>query len=247
MPNQRLFDVLKKHTQDNQRKILREIKKDVYRDSLFLFARDICGFKEITENTHMPMISALECPETLRKLIVVPRGCFKSSLGSVAYPMWLLERNPNLRIMLDSELYSNSKNLLREIRSHYESEVFTGVFGPRRHDQVWNEGEIIISTRTKINKQASISCSGIGAQKTGNHFDFIIADDLNSPGNTKNPEIAESVRNHFRYYTSILDPGGTLVIIATRYSELDVIQMILDNEIGISSEELIKTKGLLNA
>jgi hypothetical protein len=246
MLNQSLFDVLKKHTQENQQKILREVKKDIYRESLFLFAKNLCGFNEITEHTHLPMISALENKETLRKLIVVPRGCFKSSIGSVAYPMWLLENNPNLRIMLDSELYANSKNLLREIRSHYESERYISVFGPRRHD-VWNEGEIIISSRTQVKKEPSINCSGIGVQRTGQHYDVIIADDLNSPGNTKNPDVAESVRNHFRYYTSILDPGGTLVIIATRYSELDVIQMILDNEIGVTSEELIKQRGLLNA
>lgn len=234
-------------TEDEQLQIIVETRQQIYKDSLYLFAQVICGFKEITESTHLPMISALRDQETKRKLIVVPRGCFKSSIGSVAYPMWMVERDPNIRILLDSELYSNSKNLLREIRSHYASPAFTDVFGTRE-SSVWNESEIIVSTRTKPKKEPSIVCSGIGAQKTGQHYDLIIADDMNSPGNTKNPEVAENIRNHVRYYTSILEPGGTLVFIATRYSELDVIQMILDNEIGVSAESLLdRQRGLLNA
>lgn len=242
-----MIDILSKYSAENQRKILAEIKRDIFRKSLFLFAKRICGYEDVDPDTHGPMIQALEDPETKKKMVVVPRGCFKSSITSVAYPMWMLERNSNLRIMLDSELYSNSKNFLREIRSHYESEKFTSVFGVRKAE-VWNEGEIILSTRTIPKKEPSIVCSGVGAQKTGQHYDIIIADDLNSPGNTKNPEVAESVRNHFRYYTSILDPGGILVIVATRYSELDVIQMILDNELGVDINELIQPRrGLINA
>jgi hypothetical protein len=147
--------------------------------------------------------------------------------------------------MIDSELYGNSKNFLREIKAHYKSPNYTNVFGTPEFD-IWNEGEIQWTRRTVPKKEASIVCSGVGAQKTGQHYDLIVADDLNSPGNTKNPEVAESVRNHFRYYTSILEPGGTIVVIATRYSELDVIQFILDNEIGVSAEYLL-SRGLLNA
>ena len=207
----------------------------------------ICGYTEIDKIAHKPIIEALECKETNKKLIVVPRGCFKSSIASVAYPMWLLENNPNLRIMLDSELFSNSKNFLREIKSHYEKESFISIFGHRKAD-TWNESEIIIKSRNIPKKEPTIVCSGVEAQKTGQHYDVIIADDLNSPGNTKNPEVAETVKNHFRYYTSILDPGGILVVVATRYSELDVVQMILDNELGVSSELLLnpeKTGGLI--
>lgn len=199
------------------------------RKSLFVTAKILCGMKEVNMRTHGDMIEALESP-SIRKLIVMPRGTFKTSLGSVAYPIWLLINNPNLRIMLDSELYTNSKNRLREIKQHLKSDLFINCFGDWQ-TSVWNESEIVIKPRTKIVKEASIVCSGIGAGKTGEHYDYICADDLNSAKNSSTPEGCEKVYNHYRLYTSILDPGGTIVVIGTRYSSGDIIQMVIDNEL----------------
>lgn len=199
------------------------------RKSLFVTAKILCGMKEVNMRTHGDMIEALEAT-TIRKLIIMPRGTFKTSLGSVAYPIWLLINNPNLRIMLDSELYTNSKNRLREIKQHLQSELFINCFGNWK-TSIWNESEIVIKPRTRILKEASIVCSGIGASKTGEHFDYICADDLNSAKNSSTTEGCEKVLNHYKLYTSILDPGGTIVVIGTRYSSGDVAQAIIDNEL----------------
>lgn len=202
---------------------------EAYKDSLYATAKHLLGMHEVNPRTHGDMIKALE-ESTLRKLIVMPRGTFKTSLGSVAYPIWLLMRNPNLRILLDSELYTNSKNRLREIKQHIESEAFTKLFGVWK-TRVWNESEIGISNRTRIVKEASITCSGIGAGKTGEHYDIVIADDLNSPKNSNTAEGCEKVLTHYKMYTSILDPGGIIVLIGTRYSAGDTIQAVIDNEL----------------
>lgn len=225
--------------------MLRKVKQDLCKESLYTFSKKICAYTELSPTAHAGTIDALES-DTKRKLIVLPRGCFKSSLGSVAYPMWRLEKDPNLRIMIDSELYSNSKNFLREIKAHYLSDNYRNIFGPKEFE-IWNEGEIQFANRKAVYKEPSIVCSGVGAQKTGQHYDLIIADDLSSPSNTKNPEVAESVLNHFKYYQSILEPNGTIVVIATRYSELDVIQFILDNLLDVSAEFLLnQQKGLIH-
>lgn len=191
----------------------------------------------MTTATHGKMVNALEA-ETKRKLIVMPRGTFKSSISSVGYPIWMLLKNPNLRILLDSEVYSNSKNFLRVIKGHFESSAFINVFGNCR-GSVWNEGEIVIAPRTKVIKEASITCSGIGAQKTGQHYDLIVADDLNSPKNSSTSEGRERVVNHVRFYTSLLEPGGTIVLVGTRYDANDAIGFILRNELGIDEAKLV--------
>lgn len=235
-----LIQKLSKYPLAKQKDILKRVKQDLCKESLYTYAKKICGYSELSPIAHAGTIEALEC-DTRRKLIVLPRGCFKSSLGSVAYPMWRLENNPNLRVMIDSELYSNSKNFLREIKAHYVSSNYTNLFGQREFE-IWNEGEIQFANRSAVYKEPSIVCSGVGAQKTGQHYDLIIADDLSSPSNTKNPEVAETVINHFKYYQSILEPNGTIVVIATRYSELDVIQFILDNLLGVSADFLLNNK-----
>lgn len=203
---------------------------EFFRHSLYLLAKHLLGYKDINWRTHGRAIRALESPKP-RKLVVMPRGSFKSSLGSVAYPIFRLLKNPNERILLDSELYTNSKNLLREIKLHLEKERLCEIYGEFKTKIIWNEGEIVIAQRTKILKEASITCTGIGAEKTGQHYDTIIMDDMNSPSNSGTPEGCQKVIDHYKYMNAILEPHGTLVIIGTRYGALDLIQHVIDTEI----------------
>lgn len=215
---------------------IHECFKDQYRASLYSTAKYLLGYSQITQKTHGPMIRALEAP-TLRKLIVMPRGTFKSTIGVVAYSIWLLMNDPNHRILIDSEVYSNSKNFLREIKAHLVTPEFTSLFGEWKADAGWTEGEITVAPRTKSYKEASITCGGIGTVKVGQHFSVIIGDDLNSGNNSMTPESCEKVVTHYRLNQAILDPGGIYVLIGTRYSMADLIGHVLENE--------IKEKGLL--
>jgi hypothetical protein len=220
---------------DQQHELMRSMERETYRESLFLTAHDLLQYQQINMQTHGRMIKTLE--QSGNKLIVMPRGTFKTSIAAVAYTIWLLIRDPNLRVLLDSELYSNSKNTLREVKAHIESDRFKSYFGEWRGD-VWNEGEILIKARTAVKKEATITCSGIGAQKTGQHYDVIVADDMNSPKNSHTPELRQKVIDHYRYYTSLLDPGGMKVIIGTRYSSGDLIGFICDQELGLTEDQI---------
>lgn len=204
---------------------------EVFRGSLYKTAKHLCGFKQMTRRTHGEVVQALES-NTLRKLLVLPRGTFKSSIGVVAYPLWLLINNPNLRILIDSEVYGNSKNFLREIKSVIQSERFIEIFGDWKTLDNWNEGEITISKRTKAFKEASITCGGIGTIKVGQHYDVIIGDDYNSGNNSETIEGRKKVIKHYQMNLAILEPNGTYVIIGTRYASDDVIGWILENEVA---------------
>lgn len=212
-------------------KALTLFKQEIYRQNLFLTAQKLLGYKDINHRTHGDMIAALEA-KTKRKLIVMPRGTFKSSVSSVAYPIYLLNQDPNIRILLDGEVYTNSKNFLREIRMHLESPPLVDTFG-QYQGPVWNESEVVIKQRRRVIKEASITASGIGAEKTGQHYDVIICDDLNSPSNSNTTEGREKVINHYRFLTSILEPDGILAIVGTRYASDDAIGHVLRNEIAV--------------
>lgn len=215
---------------------LAHAQAELYRSSLYLTNRFLLDYRDINPKTHKRMIDGLESATT-RKLTVMPRGSLKTSLGVAGFAIWLLIRNFNLRILLDSELYSNSKNVLREIRLHLENPKLTRIFGVFETKDCWNEGEIIIRQRSKIYKEASITCSGIGAQKTGQHYDVILADDMNSPANSHTPEGRQKVIDHYRLYTSILDPNGIISVTGTRYSADDLIGFILKNEVFIEDQD----------
>ncbi len=194
-------------------------------ENFFFFAKDFLGYKDLEWGVHGQFVNVFESGAP-RKLVVMPRGTFKSTLGSVAYPIWRLLRNPDLTILLDSELYSNSKNFIREIKGHLQSERMTRLFGNQVGDK-WDEGEIILKTRKANIKEASITAGGLGTVKVGQHFGLIIADDMNSPANSETPEKCQKIIDHMRYSLNILNPGGEYLIIGTRYAERDLIGFCL--------------------
>lgn len=201
--------------------------KALYLSDFFLFAKHCLGYRDLEWQVHGECTKTLES-DAKRKLIVMPRGSFKSSLGSVAYPIWRLLRDPNLTILLDSELYTNSKNLSREIKGHISARSFSRIFGDLSGDK-WDEGEIILKTRSRNRKEASITVGGISTTKVGQHYDLIIGDDYNSASNSDTPEKCQKVIDHFKYNLNILNPGGEYLLIGTRYAELDVIGFLLSN------------------
>lgn len=215
--------------------VCKDAERALYKQSLYLTAKYLLGYAEVNHQTHGEMISVLE-NESKRKLIIMPRGTFKTSLAVVAYPIWRLIVNPNERIIIDSELYNNAKRSLREIGQHLQSDALTSLFGPFRGAGVWNESEIQISQRTVIKKEPSIMASGIGAEKTGVHAEIILGDDLCSPNNMNTPENRDKVYDHYRYFTSILEPGGTICLVGTRYSADDLYARVLNNEIFLPDD-----------
>lgn len=233
-----LLTAIEKMESKHQLDTLRAGEAALYRKSLFLTAKYLLGYSEVNWRTHGEMIEVLEGPEK-RKLIIMPRGTFKTSIAVVAYPIWLLMNNPNLRIMIDSEIYSNAKRSLREVAQHLKSPKFIELFGEPQGAGVWNEGELLISQRTIIKKEASVFASGIGAERTGVHVDVLIGDDLCSPSNMNTQENRDKVYDHYRYYTSILDPGGTIVLVGTRYSTDDLYQRVLEREVFLRDEPLV--------
>jgi len=212
---------------------LEEVAKREYCKSLGLTAKHLLQYPDINLGTHGDILYALEM-SSKRKLIVCPRGALKSTICDISYPIWLLLKNSNLRILIDSEVYSNSKTFLREIKAQLESERITSLFGRFRSDSNWTEGSITINQRTIARKEPSIQVSGIGAVKVGQHYDVIIMDDMNSNNNSQTKEGRQKVIDHYKLNMSILEPEGILVVVGTRYAENDLIGHILQNELEMN-------------
>lgn len=212
--------------------VMIESLRNVFKSSLYKLSKYLLGYEDMTWHTHGDMCWALEQPEK-RKLITMPRGTFKSSISVVAYSIFKLIHNPNLRILIDSEKYENSKNFIREFKGKVEDPVFEQFFGVWKSDLTWTEGSVIIRPRNQVKKEASLTASGVESGKTGQHFDIIIHDDLNTMENSETLEGRQKVLRHYKMNTSILDPGGEIVIVGTRYSINDVIGYVLQNEINI--------------
>jgi hypothetical protein len=115
-----LIAALEKVPLEKQGLVAREAWRELGERDYFFFSKYILGYKDLSWRTHKEPVLVLES-DADRKMLIEPRGTFKSSLASVGYPIWRLAKNPNLTILLDSEVFTNSKNFLREIRTHFAS------------------------------------------------------------------------------------------------------------------------------
>lgn len=216
---------------------LKELEREIYKKSLYRTAKYLLGFSDVNINTHGDMVRALEELEfrtngIANALIVMPRGSLKSSISSIAFPIWRLLRDPNKRILIDSATYDLSTQLLSAIANHLESPPVTSLFGTFKTKGDWSSKSLTIAQRTKILATPSLVAGGIGSPKVGSHFDIIICDDINTDKNSATPELRQKVYDHYRMNFAILDPGGDFALVGTRYSADDCIGRVLSEEIG---------------
>lgn len=165
-------------------------------------------------------------------LIGVPRGAFKTSIATRGLPIGVLARNPNARILFDAFRHDVSKERLGAVASDIASNtalhrLYGNDWKPAFREAPWSDSRIVISKRTKVLKEPSIDTSGVDRSKTGSHYDLIIADDLVTDTNIRTAENRQKVYDHIMDLLPILEPGGTLILIFTRWHADDAYGKII--------------------
>jgi predicted phage terminase large subunit-like protein len=85
------------------------------------------------------------------------------------------------------------------------------------------EDQVILKARTRVGlKEPSIFCSGVDNARTGMHPDVILMDDLVSERNVATDGQLQKVEEHYKYSLSLLEIGGLIVVIGTRYHMADL-------------------------
>jgi len=208
-------------------------EKELALNDFFYFAKNILGYKDISPQPHQELCDFLVSDDD-RKLILLPRGSFKSSIATIAYTIWQLVKNPNIRILIITENFNNSTKYLGNIKNQIEQNLtFIELFGVLRPKNIgqWKRDDITITTRTDCNiKEPSVSASSILQTKVGMHYDLIIMDDVVSNNNTGTPEQIQKVIDSYRLILSLPDPGGKLIIIGTRYHYNDLYGHLIETE-----------------
>lgn len=199
--------------------------------NLYYFCKYILGYQEIEEKPHRDLCQFLQTKEKDRpgKLILMPRGSFKSSIATIGTTVQDVVNNPNIRILIASETYQNAQKFLREIKGHFETnQEFINHYGNLVSPVGWTETEITVNKRTKNLKEPTISTAGIDVTKVGMHYDKIVVDDPVSQNNITSPEQIQKTLEWFQQLFSLLEPGGEVVVIGTRWDDLDLYGYIID-------------------
>jgi hypothetical protein len=224
-------------------------RRDVL-ENLYLFCQE--GLEmPVHEKPHKQMCDHWQNPDKLFKLTLVPRGCWKTSIGSTAKPLWKVLRamylfgNPSYRSLIDSVTVRLSKYLIDSIARYCQNgSNLKKLFGPLYSaggDTAEGLTLAFNMNRSGGIKEPNFLASGIRAAKTGLHFEEINCDDLVTKDNYRTPEGRELVWDHYRLMYGILesDEHGReteVNITGTRYHDDDLYGRILKDEDEIELE-----------
>jgi len=209
-------------------------------DGFIHFARDIVGYRDLDIGFHGKMgkfvAGAGEYAHPFRMLLAF-RGSFKSSLTSIAYPAWLIAQSwmendgeVPIRIGLASERMPLATAHCRAVRSVLESQRFIKRFGDHRPDgrKDWSNTSFTSAFQSDMGlKDPTVFTIALGAERTGFHFNIIIADDLQAYASAFSTEQLDKSWELYSLLHSLLDPGGELVMAGTRWHYDDIYARIM--------------------
>jgi len=209
-------------------------KKKIVLGSLYQFCERILGYDRLSPEVHGPLCAFLEDENCKRKLILMPRYTFKSSIVSIAYPLWRLARNTNDHVLLDSKVVTLARRNLYALKRIMQSEKFVKYFGywrsKDRYGKRWGRETVDIAPRDDDSRgDPSLQAFGLDQSNVGFHFKRIVCDDLHDEKNTRSEDQIDWVKHHMSLLESIVDPDGEIVIIGTRWADSDLYGAIIDS------------------
>lgn len=235
-------------------KELRFLREKCKTDLKFL-AKSVCGMKAWEDDLHNDLATFLS-QKTDKKLILIPRGHLKSSIVTVAWSIQQLLINPNVRILITNAVWDLSRKFLREISGLLTTksvlpELFGTFDGP---SSKFTQDELTISQRTiGTIKEATITTAGVETALTGGHFDIIIHDDLVEENNINTKEQIQKIIRFYQNSLDLLDPGGQLLVVGTRWAVGDLYGHLIETEMDslngkpVSAEDRLHWRELLKA
>jgi phage terminase large subunit-like protein len=212
-------------------------------ESLYVFALAVLRYDWLTPEIHIPLCRLLEDYETNTRLLVcIPRGWLKTTLASIAYPMWRAVRNPNIRCLLAQNTVTNAIAKLRSIDGHFKDNKLFQTLWPElmpTKDCVWRSDAMCVR-RTETYPEATFEAAGIRTQVTSRHYNLINEDDTVAPdlsdlgvenlAPTKE-DIDQAIGWHRLVSPLLTNPSTDQnLVIGTRWFERDLISWIQESQ-----------------
>jgi hypothetical protein len=209
------------------------------RDNLYWLAKDVLGYDKMAPEPHQELCDFYSDSKKDIDLILMPRGTYKSSVITVAGSIQQMIRNPNVRILISSETQNKANKFVSEIKQHLEMNMkMRSLYGSwQKSGNIWKSNEFTISPRNRPKKEPTVMSGSLEkGTLTGYHYDYIVLDDVVSENNVNTTEQIEKTIDHFKLLLSILDPGGKIIVIGTRWSYYELYAWLLDADGPVSED-----------
>ena len=161
-----------------------------------------------------------------RKLTVsMPPRHSKSSLITLAFPLWLISRDPSLNIMVINSTFTLSESFGIRIRDLFQQ--YGKKLGLRISDKKHASGWLMFEDLDGNLTGGSIRLIGIGGQITGFDADWIIVDDLVKGVQDTTPTVLNKTKEFFNgIVMQRVEPHTRLIVLGTIWHSDDILSYL---------------------
>jgi predicted phage terminase large subunit-like protein len=212
--------------------ILTELKRRKYLEDLYTFNVNVLKATSLGELAvfHKELCDFIMTPSR-RKLLLVPRSHLKSTLVTVGYTLYRIAQDPKVRILIANATYDMATTFLSQIKKHLQTNpIFRELYGDLSTGaDKWSENMISVPTpEAFVKKEATVTAYGVGGNLVSQHYDLIIMDDIVNRDFVNTPEQIMKTILFYKDALDLLEPTGKLIIIGTRWHQMDLYGWIMD-------------------
>ena len=185
-----------------------------------------CVWPEFIEGSHHRHIAEkfnkLATGEINRLIVNMPPRHTKSEFASYLLPAWMVGRNPKLKIIQATHTGELAIRFGRKAKNLIDSPEYHKIFQTRLQEDSKAAG------RWETAQGGEYFAAGVGGAITGRGADLLIIDDPHSEQDALSTSAYDTA---YEWYTSgprqRLQPGGTIIIVQTRWSKKDLTGRLL--------------------
>ena len=170
----------------------------------------------------------------LKRLIVnMPPRHTKSEFASIYFPSWVMGLNPDMKIMQTTHTADLSINFGRKVRNLMDSDEYSNIF-----PKVSLASDSKSAGKWQTSQGGEYFAAGVGGAIAGRGADLLIIDDPHSEQDAMSINLLDSC---YEWYTSgprqRLQPGGSIVIVMTRWNTADLTGRLLTRQTETHSDQ----------
>jgi len=234
----KLLDVLPKDSPhiDKITQLLKADKIERCKENFMPFVGEMWA-SFISGRHHKIMADAFErvANGELKRLIInMPPRHTKSEFASFLFPAWFLGKFPEKKIIQTAHTAELAVGFGRKVRNLVNTEGYQEIFPTKLSSDSKAAG------RWNTHAGGDYFAIGVGGAVTGKGADVLIIDDPHSEQEAMqgSPDVYDRV---FEWYGSgprqRLQPGGSIIIVMTRWSKKDLTGQILNNSMKRDGDE----------
>ena len=208
-----------------------DIRRDLAeaaRYDLLLFSRGILGYPDLTDACHGPMCVYLDKHPARFKLLMMPRGHYKTTVATISRQLQKVCQNPENRMLLANETSTNAERFLSAIKGHVEGNTrfrafYSDVIPKDTRKVRWSQKEVEFR-REGSYPEPTIDTIGMTGAWTSRHYTHITFDDPISEEAAKSDSVMEDTIGRISKVFSMMTDveHDTFDLIGTRWAFWDV-------------------------